>query len=96
MRSSYDTSINGEPGTMVLRPVGSRLIRYLSLALFVIILLSLSALFLPGQRHPWRRFDEVVGSNGPQYLLPLKLQNVSQWVSIEDDVLHSRWFFENR
>ena len=81
---------------MVLRPVGSRLIRYLSLALFVIILLSLSALFLPGQRHPWRRFDEVVGSNGPQYQLPLKLQNVSQWVSNEDDVLHSRWFFENR
>ena len=77
---------------MVLQPVGSRLIRYLSLALFVIILLSLSALFLPGQRHPWRRFDEVVGSNGPQYQLQLKPQNVSQWASNEDDVLDSKWF----
>ncbi|RYO05376.1 hypothetical protein AA0121_g12424 [Alternaria tenuissima] len=92
MRSSYDTSIDGEPDTMVLQPVGSRLIRYLSLALFVIILLSLSALFLPGQRHPWRRFDEVVGSNGPQYQLQLKPQNVSQWASNEDDVLDSKWF----
>jgi hypothetical protein len=87
MRSSYDTSIDGEPGTIVLQPVGIRLIRYLSLAVFVIILLSLGALFLPGQRHPWCRFDEAVGRNGPQYQLPLKPQDVSQWASNENDVL---------
>ncbi|KAG9193698.1 hypothetical protein G6011_03733 [Alternaria panax] len=50
------------------------------------------ALFLPRQRRPWRPFNEVVGSNGPQYQLQLKPQDVSQWASDEKDVLSSKWF----
>lgn len=83
----YHEEVGGPP-----RPSPERrLVRYLAVFLLAVALLSSSALFLP-VNHPWQRFIEVIGSNGPQYQLQLKPENVSQWVKEQGNEIESKRF----
>jgi hypothetical protein len=90
-RREYNKLYHEEEGGPPRLSPERRLVRYLAAFLLAVALLSSSALFLP-VKHPWQRFIEVIGSNGPQYQLQLKPDNVSQWVKEQGNEIDSKWF----